>query len=48
MVPYESTTEEALFEWWYHRISSTVSKVRTVLSKHVIEFAMFSLSDPGK
>ena len=29
IVPCESTTEEVLFEWQHHRVSSKDSKVRT-------------------
>ena len=40
MVPCKSTAQEVLFEWAHHKISSTDSKVRTVL--HV------SLFDSGR
>ena len=33
MVPCKSTAEEVSFEWSYHTILSTDSKVRTTLAK---------------
>ena len=37
MAPCKSTAEEVLFEWSYHRISSTDSKVRTTLHVFIID-----------
>ena len=38
MVPGKSTAEEISFEWSHHRISSTDSKVKTILHVSIIAY----------